>query len=71
MPALHVRDVPAEVLDVIATRAAEEGVSRQALLHRLITDWAAAATPREAARAARELALRSQVTAADLTKSAA
>jgi plasmid stability protein len=67
MAIIHVRDLPDSTVRTLKVRAALSGQSLQVYVRRLLEREAAALTPEEAADQAREIAARSQVTAADVT----
>ncbi|MFJ2949927.1 FitA-like ribbon-helix-helix domain-containing protein [Streptomyces sp. NPDC087226] len=68
MATIHVRDVPEDTLQTLKTRAAQSGQSLQNYVLQLLTGEAAMLSPAEAAREARAIAARGDVTADDISE---
>ncbi|BFO22464.1 hypothetical protein SHKM778_88520 [Streptomyces sp. KM77-8] len=68
MATIHVRDVPEDTLQTLKTRAAQSGQSLQNYVLQLLTGEAAMLSPAEAAREARSIAARGNVTADDISE---
>jgi plasmid stability protein len=66
MPTIHVRDVSESTVTTLKMRAARAGQSLQAYVRQLLESEADAVTPEEAAERGRDIAARSEVTAADV-----
>ncbi|MEP6649299.1 MAG: hypothetical protein ABJA74_05220 [Lapillicoccus sp.] len=66
MPALHIRDVPNEILGVLKVRAAQSGRSLQNHVRQLLIEEASTLSPSELAAEARSIASRGRVTEDDI-----
>ncbi|WTB90205.1 hypothetical protein OIE99_19120 [Streptomyces cellulosae] len=68
MATIHVRDVPEDTLRILKTRAARSGQSLQNYVLQLLTGEATLLSLEEAAREARAIAERADVTADDISE---